>query len=61
VRNLPEERPGSSLMGVSDADMPLQGASTAGIPAVEGELGPIVPGLDGFRLGKKALPGSASR
>jgi hypothetical protein len=34
VRNLPEVKPGTSLLGVSGTDTPLQGASFSGFPAV---------------------------
>jgi hypothetical protein len=33
VRNLPEVEPGTSLLGASGIDTPIQGASSTGIPA----------------------------
>jgi hypothetical protein len=57
VRNLPEVKPGTSLLGVSDTDTPLQGASISGIPAAGGEPGHLVSRVGGIRLAKKALSG----
>jgi hypothetical protein len=59
VRNLPEEKPGTSLLGVSGTDTPLQGASISGLPAVEEELGHLVSRVGGLRQVKKALSGCA--
>jgi hypothetical protein len=55
VRNLPEVKPGTSLLRVSGTDTPLQGASISGLPAVGGELVHLVSGIGGIRLVKKAL------
>jgi hypothetical protein len=70
VNNLPEVRPWTSLLGISDIDIPLLGASTCGLPAVQGErglpavqgeLGHLVPGVGGFSQVKKALYACARR
>jgi hypothetical protein len=60
VRNLPEVKPGTSLMGASVADVPLQGAGTANLPAIGRELEHLVTGV-GPCLAKKALCGCARR
>jgi hypothetical protein len=36
LRNLPEVKPGTSFLGVSDTDTPLQGASISSLPAAGG-------------------------
>jgi hypothetical protein len=61
VRNLPEVRPGTSLMGVSYADIPLQGAGTASLPAVGGEPGHLITGVGGSCSARKALSECARR
>jgi hypothetical protein len=61
LRNLPEVKPETSLLGVSDTDTPLQGASISGIPAAGGEPGHLVSGVGGIRLAKKASSGCARR
>jgi hypothetical protein len=61
VRNLPEVKPWASLLGVSDTDTPLQGASISGLPAAGGESGHLVSGVGGIHLAKKALSGFARR
>jgi hypothetical protein len=48
-------------MGVIYADIPLQGAGTASLPAVGGEPGHLVIGIGGSRPAKKALSGCARR
>jgi hypothetical protein len=48
-------------MGVSAADIPLQGAGTASIPALGREPGHLAIGVGRRRLGKKALSGCARR
>jgi hypothetical protein len=58
-RNLPEVKPGTSLLGVSDTDTPLQGASISGLPAAGGEPGQLVSQVGGIHLAKKALSGCA--
>jgi hypothetical protein len=55
VRNLPEVKPETSLLGVSDTAIPLQAASTSGLPATGGQLGHLVPGVGGFLVANKAL------
>jgi hypothetical protein len=60
VRNLPEVKPGTSLLGVSNTDIPLLGASISGLPAA-GEVGHLVSGVGRIRLAKKALSGCARR
>jgi hypothetical protein len=61
MRNLPEVKPETSLLGVSDTDTPLQGTSISGLPAAGGEPGHLVSGAGGIRLEKKALSGCARR
>jgi hypothetical protein len=61
VRNLPEVKPGTSLLGVSDTDTPLQGASISGLPAAGGEPGHLVSTVGGIHLAKKALSGCTGR
>jgi hypothetical protein len=61
VRNLPEVKPGTSLLGVSGIYTPLQGASISGLPAVGGELVHLLSGVGGIRLAKKALSGFSRR
>jgi hypothetical protein len=61
VRNLPEVKPGTSLLGVSGTDIPVQRASISGLPAAGGEPGHLVSGVGGLRLAKKALSGYARR
>jgi hypothetical protein len=58
VRNLPEVEPGTSLLGASGIDTPIQGAGS-GIPAVGRDQGSLVPSIGRFRLAKKALSGCA--
>jgi hypothetical protein len=58
VRNLPEVKPRTLLLGVSSTDIPLQGASSSSIPTVRG-LGHLVSGVGELRLTKKALSGCA--
>jgi hypothetical protein len=60
LRNLPDVKPGTPLLGVSGTDIPPQAASTSGIPTA-GELGHLVSGVGGLRLAKKALSGCARR
>jgi hypothetical protein len=57
-RDEPMVKPGTSLLGGSGTNTPLQGASISGLPAV-GELGHLVSGVGGIRLVKKALSGCA--
>jgi hypothetical protein len=57
VRNLPEVKLGTSLLGVSCTDTPLQGASISGLPAGGGELGHLVSGVGAICLAKKVLSG----
>jgi hypothetical protein len=59
VRNLPEEKPGTPLLGVSGTDTPLQGVSTFGIPTAGEGLEHLVSGVGGLHLAKKALSGCA--
>jgi hypothetical protein len=59
VRNLPEVKPSTPLLGVSSTDIPLQGASSSSIPTVRG-LGHLVSGVDGRHLAKK-LPSRIPR
>jgi hypothetical protein len=47
-------------LGVSNTDIPLQGASTSSIPAVGG-LGHLISEVGGLHLAKKALSGCARR
>jgi hypothetical protein len=61
VRNLPEDKPRTPLLGVSSSDIPLQGASTSSIPTAREDLGHLVSGVGGLRLAKKALSASARR
>jgi hypothetical protein len=61
VRNLPEVKPGTPLLGVSDTDTPLWRASISGLPTVGEELGHLVSGVGGLHLAKKALSGCARR
>jgi hypothetical protein len=61
VLNLPQAKTKTTLLGVSSADIPLQGASTSSTPTAGEGLGHIVSGVVGFRLAKKALSGSAKR
>jgi hypothetical protein len=56
VKNLPEVKPGTSLLGASDTGTPLQGASISGLPAA-GELGYLVSRIGGIHLAKRALSG----
>jgi hypothetical protein len=60
VRNLPEVKPRTSLLGVSGSGTPLQGASISGILTVE-ELGYLVSGVGGLHLVKMALSRCARR
>lgn len=61
VRNLPEVKPSTPLLGVSSTDTPLQGASSSSTPT-EGEgLEHLASGAGGLRLAKKALSGCARR
>jgi hypothetical protein len=59
VRNLPEVKPGNSLLGASGIVTRIQGAGSTGIPAVGDDQGSLVPRIGGFRLAKKALSGCA--
>jgi hypothetical protein len=59
VRNLPEIKPGTHLLGVSVNDIPLQGARTSGIPTARKGLGHLVSGVGWLCLAKKALSGCA--
>jgi hypothetical protein len=59
VRNLPEVKPGTSLLRVSGTDIPPQTASTSDIPTAK--LGHQVSGVGGIRLAKKALSVCARR
>jgi hypothetical protein len=59
VRNLPEAEPGTSLLGASGINTPLQGADSTGIPVAGGDQGSLVPKIGGLRLAKKALSGCA--
>jgi hypothetical protein len=61
VRTLPEIKPGTSLLGVSDTDTPLQGDNISGLPAAGGETGHLLSGVGGIRLAKKALSGYSRR
>jgi hypothetical protein len=61
VRNLPEVKPKTPLLGVSSSDIPLQGACSSRIPTIREGLGHIVSGVVGLRLAKKALSGSGGR
>jgi hypothetical protein len=58
VRNLPEVKPETSLLGVSSSDIPLQGASRSSTPTVREDLGQLVSGVGGLCLEKKTLSGS---
>jgi hypothetical protein len=61
VRNLPDVKPRTPILGVSSTDTPLQGASSSSIPT-EGEgLDNLAYGVSGFRPAKKTLSGSARR
>jgi hypothetical protein len=57
VRNLPEIKPRTPLLGVSSTDIPLQGASSSDIPTAGESLGHLVFGVRGLHLAKKALSG----
>jgi hypothetical protein len=61
VRNLPEVKPGTSLLGASGINTPLHGAGSSGIPAAGGDQECLVPGIGERRLAKKALSGCARR
>jgi hypothetical protein len=52
VRNLPEVKPRTLLLGVSSSDIPLQEASSSSKPTV-------VPEVGGLQLAKEALSGDA--
>jgi hypothetical protein len=54
-----EVKPGTSLLGVSGTDTPLQGASISGIPTVGEELGHLVSEVGGLHPAKMALSGCA--
>jgi hypothetical protein len=56
VRNLPEVKPRTLLLGVSCTDTPLQGASTSSIPT-KGDPRHLVSGVGGLHLAKKVLSG----
>jgi hypothetical protein len=47
VTNLPEVEPGTSLLGANGIDTTIQGAGSAGIPAVGGDQGSLVPSIGG--------------
>jgi hypothetical protein len=59
VRNLPEFKPRTPLLGFSSADIPLQGAGSSSSPTAREDLGHLVSGGGGLRLAKKVLSGSA--
>jgi hypothetical protein len=59
VRNLPEVKPRTPLLGVSSTDTPLQGASTSSIPTVGERLGHLVSGVGGLHLAKTVMSGCA--
>jgi hypothetical protein len=61
VKNLPEVKPKTPLLGVSTTDIPLHGASTSSKPTVGEGLGHLVSRVGGLRLAKKALSGCARR
>jgi hypothetical protein len=59
VRNLPEVKPGTSLLGASGINTPLQGAGSTGIHAAGGDQGSLAPRIGELHLAKKALSGCA--
>jgi hypothetical protein len=61
VRNLPEVKPRTPLLGVSSTYTPLQGTSISSIPTAGEGLGHLLFGVGGLRLVKKAWSGCARR
>jgi hypothetical protein len=59
VRNLLQVKPRTPLLGVSSSGIPLQGASSSSTPTAREDLGHLVSGVGGIRLGKKTLSGCA--
>jgi hypothetical protein len=60
VRNLPDVKPRTPLLGVSSSDIPLQGASSFCTPTAREDLGHLVSGVGGLRL-EEALSGNWKR
>jgi hypothetical protein len=58
VRNLPEVKLRTPLLGVSSSDIALQGASSSSTLTAKEDLGHLVSGVGGLCLAKKALSGS---
>jgi hypothetical protein len=61
VQNLPGAKPKMTPLGVSNTDIPLQGASIFSILTVGGGLRHLISGVGGFRLANKSLSGCARR
>jgi hypothetical protein len=59
VRNLPEVKLRTPLLGISSTATPLQGASSSSIPTAGEGPGHLVPRVGGLCLAKKALSGCA--